>query len=139
MTSRVLVYSCLLLIGAGLAIAGGLVQMEDALKAISGVSMGIGAGLFGMSAAQLILLLFLARRPEARQRVDIEARDERNALLNRMAKARAFTVVQVACAPLILTFVLLDESLLTVLLLIGVYLIGWGTYFVSLNRYSKAM
>jgi hypothetical protein len=139
MKRKALLYALLLLTGGALALVGGVALTGDALKAASGVCVGIGAGLFGMSASQLILLRVLKRRPEVRRQMTIDTRDERNVLLNHMAKARAFTVMAAAYAILVLVFALIGEGLLPILLMIGAYLIGWGTYFVSLARYAKAM
>lgn len=135
-TNKIGLYS--LLIGAGMAlvIAGGLIKSED-LKAVSGILIGGGAGLFGMSLANLITLWIEARNPHYRRQVQIDSQDERNQTINHTARSRAFSAFSPIFGVLMLIYVLIGEDMLPILLLVGAYLAVYGVYIFNLNKLNK--
>lgn len=139
MNRKKLIYFVLLLLGVGLVCVGAFAINGQEHKELSGVCIGIGAGLFGMAAGELIQQRIIEKNPEAKRRMDIDANDERHRRINDMARAKAFGVTQVLYAVLALVFVLIGERLLTILLVIGAYVVGWGVYLGCLGKYQKEM
>jgi len=132
-------YIALLILGIALVGLQVFVLKDIGNKQLSGICIGVGAGLFGMGAGQLISIMVIEKHPEAKRKVDIEAKDERNMYINDRARARAFNAMEIILPILALVLILMGEPLLTVLLVIGAYLTGWGTYIGYLGKYQKEM
>jgi Flp pilus assembly protein TadB len=128
----------LILVGVLLVTAGALLK-DEAVKEWSGVLIGVGAGLTGMSLANLVTAWVEARNPAYSRQVAIEQKDERNQLINNAAKAKAFQAFTPVMGMLMLVFVLIKVELLPLLLLVGAYILVYIFYFVSLNKYLKEM
>ena len=132
----------LLIIGLGL-LATGAVFMKmglfEEMKALPGVMIGVGAGLFGHSLGALIQERTLKRHPEEARKLQIEQTDERNVAISREAKSRAFDVMGYVYAALMLAFVMMGAELMVVLLLGAAYLITYGVMIYELNRLHKEM
>lgn len=132
----------LLIIGLGL-LATGAVFMKmglfEEMKALPGVMIGVGAGLFGHSLGSLIQAGTLKRHPEEARKLQIEQTDERNVAISREAKSRAFDVMGYVYAALMLAFVMMGAELMVVLLLVAAYLITYGVMIYELNRLHKEM
>lgn len=139
MKNRKGLYIILLLAGVVTFCAGALVMKNAAPKELSGVLIGVGAGLFGMSAGQLITLFVVAKNPDFKRKAGIEANDERNIYINNLAKGKAFDAWSVILGILGLVLVLMDSDLTIVLLLVGAYLCGWAIYLGYMFKYSKEM
>lgn len=121
----------------------GLVMIASALAVtdtkLSGVVMGLGAGLSGMAAAQVILWYKVSRDPGTSKAVRIEQSDERNITIDRCARARAFSVQQALALPAVLSLVLGEVHLWAVLLCLGVFCVGWAVYFWNLSKLRQEM
>lgn len=139
MKNKKALYTILSAIGIILSCAAVFILNDTAPKEVSGVCIGVGAGLFGLGAGQLATLLIMERHPETKRRIDIDARDERNMRINDMARAKAFGIMETIYGILALVLVLMGEPLLTVLLVIGAYVVGWGVYIGYLGKYQKEM
>ncbi|MFA9380686.1 MAG: DUF6442 family protein [Acetanaerobacterium sp.] len=139
MKNRILLFSLLLAAGLALVIVGGFVFTGEALKNLSGVCIGAGAGLFGVSAGQIISLLITQRNPEMMKRQQVEENDERNALIRDKAKGKGFDAMSVIFGIAMLTCVLLDADIAVILVMVAAYLGAHGVSFYYLVRYSKEM
>jgi hypothetical protein len=62
MNKKAWLLSCLLLLG-GIIAAAGLLTMNEGSDKLAGLCLGIGSGLFSMSAAQLSIQQYYAKRP----------------------------------------------------------------------------
>ncbi|HBG00723.1 MAG TPA: hypothetical protein DDW87_04000 [Firmicutes bacterium] len=123
-------YILLLLAGVVLVILGAFVIQER----WGGVLIGLGAGLFGMSAAQLITQRVMERNPSLKRKIGIEKSDERNVQINNYAKAKAFDFCQFLALPFFLLLVLADVRLWVVLLAIAIYIADFAVYLWFLNK-----
>lgn len=128
-------YIVILLAGIALAVAGGFFVKDK----WSGVLIGLGAGLFGMSVAQLISQWVIQRNPALKKKMSIEESDERNIQINNYAKAKAFDFLQFLALPFFLVLVAADVRLWVLLLAIAVYVADWTLYLLYLNKKMKDM
>ncbi len=138
MRNKKVLYTVLILLGI-LFMAGGGLLREETLKQWSGVLIGVGAGLAGMSLANLVTAWVEASNPAYSRKVAIEQKDERNQLINNAARAKAFQAFTLIMGILMLVFVLINVDLLPILLLVGAYVLVYVFYFVYLNKYLKEM
>lgn len=132
-------YVILLIVGIVFFMVGGFVLKTEGMKALSGICIGVGAGLFGMSTAQIICYKIIQTHPEYKRQVDIEAKDERNIYISSRAKAKAFDWMGTVFGTLILGFALMNKELVIILLLTAAYLLVHGVYITYLNKYTKEM
>ncbi len=138
MNKKKILYIVLILLGILLIAAGGLLK-DESVKQWSGVLIGVGAGLAGMSLANLVTTWVEARNPAYSRKVAIEQKDERNQLINNAARSKAFQAFTPIMGILMLVFVLINVELLPLLLLVGAYILVYIFYFVYLNKYLKEM
>ena len=80
-------------------------------KALGGVMIGVGAGLFSVSAAKLYQLRFEQKNPELAKQSRVEEGDERNAMIRSRAKARAGDITQWAVMGAAYVAILMNASL----------------------------
>lgn len=132
-------YIALLTAGTLLFCIGGFVLNAPELKTVSGICIGVGAGLFGLSVSQLTVCIIEERNPESFRQAAIEASDERNITINNRAAAKAFRTSSPVLGILMLTYVMTSESLATILLLVAAYLVIWGVYLGHLVKYRQEM
>lgn len=138
MNKKKILYIVLILLGILLVTAGALLK-DETVKEWSGVLIGVGAGLAGMSLANLVTAWVEASNPAYSRKVAIEQKDERNLLINNAARAKAFQAFTPIMGILMLVFVLIKVEMLPILLLVGAYILVYIFYFVYLNKYLKEM
>ena len=127
-------YVLILLLGIALVIVSRLFIQER----WAGVLVGLGAGLFGMSGAQLITQRVMQRNPGLQKKMSIEQSDERNVQINNYAKAKAFEFSTFIALPFFLILVFADVALPIVLLSIAVYVVDYAVYLWFLNKKMKS-
>ncbi|MTI46405.1 hypothetical protein [Sporosalibacterium faouarense] len=137
--NKVALYWILLIVGVVIACIGGFLLRETEPKALSGVFIGIGAGLLGLSVGELINIKVVNRYPDYKRMIDIENKDERNIKIKNLAKAKAFDFMIKVFGILMLVYALMNEKLVTILMLVGVYLSVVTVYVVFFNKYSREM
>lgn len=128
-------YIALLVLGLALVIAGAFVVQQR----WSGILIGVGAGVLGMSVAQLITQHVMMKNPALEKQQKIGQSDERNIQINNYAKGKAFDLLQILALPFFLILVLADVPLWVVLLAIVLYLADWAIYLWYLNKRMKEM
>jgi uncharacterized Tic20 family protein len=128
----------LIILGAVLLIVG-IVVIDESSKTVSGLCVGIGAGLIGMNIANLLIDLYYRKHPEIKKQVDIDARDERSLAITCKAKAKAFdiTVILLIVVPFLL--ILAGSPLWVILATIGVYLFGFCAQIYFTIQLGKEM
>ncbi len=129
-------YIALAVMGAVLVSIGKFVFLVDT---ISGLLIGIGAGLFGLSVARIIAIGIAEKNPEYKRKASIEEKDERNMAINNKAKAKGFDAMGYILTSLMLIFVFVNADLSIILLLVFAYLLVYGVFIFYLNKYSKEM
>lgn len=131
-------YIALLVMGIALNIAGFLIQAEE-LKAVSGIMIGVGAGLAGMSISNLIIKRYQRKHPEMEKQARIEMQDERNQQIRWRSKARSADIGQWFVIGLAYVMILLDLPLWLTGLTIGVFVLRYILEIIYISRYQKEM
>jgi hypothetical protein len=119
-----LLYSILIIVGIMLIILGFYVSSRygDSLKSTSGICFGIGAGLIGMSFAQLMLTNYEIKHPDAAKQNRIELNDERNTTIRLKARAKAGEILKWLIIAFDFLLIWLNVELYLILLLWGIYI-----------------
>ncbi len=121
MNKKIAPYLGTLFIGICSFIASFFFQGEE-VKAISGVLIGIGAGLVGLSASYLIMKYMEHKNPELERQTRIDQNDERNALIRNRAKAKAGDITQWFIMALCYITILISAPVWLSLTVAGVFL-----------------
>ena len=111
-----------------------IVLIWDFSKNNEGIFLGIGAGLFGMSMANLLSIFYLNRNPEKSVLEEIEYYDERNQLIRYKAKAAVSDMIQWIIIGIAYITIFLGGELWITLGFIGLFLLK---NFVELYLMSK--
>lgn len=133
MEMRRIGYIALFVLGIIVVIAGVFITEQR----WGGVLIGVGAGVLGMSGAQLITQQVMIKNPGLSKQVATEQSDERNIQINNYAKGKAFDFLQVLALPFFLVLILADVQLWIVLLAIVLYVADWVVYLWYMNRRMK--
>lgn len=101
--------------------------------------IGIGCGAFGWGAGALLQARALRGNPELAFELEIERTDERRIFIANAAKARAYDVMSVLFAALILCFGLMQVELVAILMLIGAFLFVEGVAVYQMVKLEKKL
>lgn len=93
-----------------------------AAGALPYLCIGMGCGLFGHGAGELLAARAVKGDPALQRRLEVERMDERNRAIADRAKGKAFDRMTFVYGALMLTFVLMEVELAAVLLLVAAYL-----------------
>ena len=131
-------YICFLIIGLALLAASCFFRGEE-VKAVAGILLGIGAGLVGMSFANLYMKHYEDKHPEIKKQNEIDYKDERNASIRNKAKAKAGDIIQWLIIGMVYILIIIDAPLWVSLIPVGIFLLYHilGTYYMS--KYQKEM
>lgn len=129
----------LLLLGIGFYLLKGVELTNEFLQAIPYVCQGLGCGIFGYGAAQLISEKALSSDPELKKHVEIEENDERNIAIANYAKSKAYDLMTFVFGALMFTFALMDADLVVIVLLVAAYLFVQGSAIYYRQKYEKEM
>lgn len=130
--------------GIALAVAG-LVLLRNAgdnegiMQVLPFFCIGFGCGAFGWGAGELLRVRALKNHPELALELEIEQQDERRIYIANAAKARAFDVMNVLLAALIVCFGLMQVELVVLLLLVAVYLLIEGVAIYQMVKLDKKL
>ena len=127
-----------LVLGAAL-IALSLLFTADAQKALSGVLIGVGAGLAGMSAASLAMKRWEKKNPDAARQNEIDQSDERSVMIRHRARATAGMVTQWLVIAFAFVLILADAPLWQTLTVVCVYAAYHVLCLALTARYQKQM
>lgn len=108
-------------------------------KAISGIFLGVGAALIGISGTRLLLSVYCREHPVEERRAQIEDHDERTLQIRDKAKARAFDLTMSLFPILFVLLILVNTPLWLTLGVVLVYIIGYTTQFIWIGRYQREM
>lgn len=131
-------YAILTLLGLAVAIAGfALLRLAPASVAMPYLLLGVGTGVFGWGAGELLKRRAVEGSPEVERQLRIEQQDERNRTIAERSKARAYDAALYIFGALMLCLALMRVDLAVILLLVGAYLLIVGIniyYYVKYNR-----
>lgn len=137
MKTKNIIYLAGAILGIGLFFIGAFVLQSNEQRIFSGLLIGVGSGLFGLSVSQLLLPHLVS--PKQQRRIEIEAQDERNVTINNYAKARSFDGMDVVYVVLIASLILMGIERMILFMVIGAYIIRWTLYLFYLNKLHKEM
>lgn len=129
------------LLAAGVCLAGAALALQKTgiPDSLGGMLMGLGSGLFGMSAAMLLSVRQERKNPALARQNEISRKDERNTAMRNRAKALAGDVLQWAVMAAAWMAVGLGAPLWVVLLAVGVFVMKSLLELCLLLRYQKTM
>ena len=111
---------------------------ED-VKAISGILIGVGGGLFGMGVSNLVMQHMERKHPELKRQNHIEQNDERNIMIRNRAKARAGDVTQWLVMGIAYLTILISAPLWLTLTVVAVYAAYHVIGIALMNKYQKEL
>lgn len=129
-------YIITMAIGIILIIVSFLLRGEE-LKVFSGLSIGIGAGILGMSIARLIMKHYEDKNPEISRQIKIDSTDERNVIIRNQAKAKAGDITMWLIVLVAFITVIISAPIWFTLLVIGVFLLYNIFIVYFMNKYQK--
>lgn len=131
-------YIITLILGIALIGVSFLFKGED-LKTISGLAIGIGSGLFGMSIANIIMKNLEQKDPEGMKQKEIEFKDERNTIIRYRAKAKAADIIQWFIMGIAYLTIIISAPLWVTLTTICVFLLYNILSIYLMNKFQKEM
>lgn len=129
----------LIILIAGLAFAKLLPDTQGVMRTLPYICIGIGAGIFGGNLGTSIKIYLLKKDPKAAKEIEIETTDERNMAISNKAKAKAYDLMKIIFAALILLFTLMQVDMYVVLVLVAAYLFIIFSMIYYLNKFNKEM
>ena len=108
-------------------------------RAVPFLALGVGCGVFGAGAGELLAGAAMKKHPELQKQNEIEQKDERNVALANRAKGRAFDIMLYCYGALMVCFVLMQVETAVVLLLTAAYLFILGCFVYYRVRYEREM
>jgi len=121
------------------SIIASLFFRSEEVKLISGLLIGIGAGLSGMSVANLVVKHLERKNPELEKQAEIEYKDERNTMIRNRAKAKAGNITQWLIMGIAYITIIVSTPLWVTLTVIAVFLIYNMIVIYLMNKYQKEM
>ncbi|MGZ7443049.1 hypothetical protein [Paenibacillus sp. TH7-28] len=112
---------------------------SEEVKAVSGMLIGVGAGLIGMSVAQLYMKRYESKNPEFVKQTEIEISDERNTMIRHRAKAKAGDITQWLIMGIAYMTILISTPLWVTLAVVAVFLLHTAIGLYYMNKYQKEM
>ena len=120
--------------------AAGFGQVRaDSAGAWGYVCIGLGCGMFGHGAGEMLSRRALRNAPELWRRMEIDKNDERNVAIANRAKGRAFDMMTFVFGALMVSFALMRADLALTLLLVAAYLFVHGYALYWRCRYDREM
>ncbi len=109
------------------------------LKAISGILLGVGAGLTGMSISNLIMNRMLEKDPQLKRKNEIEYKDERNSSIRNHAKAKSADIIQWFIMGIAYLTILIGTPLWVTLIVVVVFTLYHGLTAYFTLKYQNEM
>ena len=129
----------LLVLIAGIVLVIFLPDAQGIMRTLPYICIGIGAGFFGGNLGTSIKIYLLKKDPNAAKKMEIEKKDERNVAINNKAKAKAYDLMQIIFAALILAFAFMQVDIYALLMFVIAYLFIIFSMVFYLNKYHREM
>lgn len=138
MKKKKLFYVAVCILGICCITASFFFKGED-VKTVSGMLIGIGAGLVGMSLSNLIMKHLEQKNPEIKKQNEIEYNDERNTLIRNHAKAKAGAITQWLIMGIAYITIMIAAPIWVTLVVVAVFLTYNVICIYLMNKYQKEM
>lgn len=109
------------------------------MKTISGVVIGVGAGLFGMGISNLLMRRMERNNPEIEKMKIIEENDERNTMIRHRAKAKSGDITQWLIMAIAYITILISAPLWVTLAVVAVFCAYHIIALYYMGKYQKEM
>ena len=130
----------ILMLIIGICCIGTSFFFNDAtMKPVAGSLIGIGAGLIGMSLANLVMKQMERKNPTLEKQSQIDYYDERNTMIRNRAKAKAGDITQWLIMGIAYITILISAPLWVTLVVVIVFLIYHFIGLYLINKYQKEM
>ncbi|KNZ41299.1 hypothetical protein [Acetobacterium bakii] len=130
----------IVLLTIGICCIGISIIFNDAMmKPVVGSLLGIGAGLIGMSLANLVMKQLELNNPALEKQSQIDFHDERNTMIRNRAKAKAGDITQWLIMAIAYITILISAPLWVTLAVVIVFLIYHFIGIYLINKYQKEM
>ncbi len=119
-----------------------LLNNSTLLKAslpVAYILMGLGFGVVGHFTGKLLKNYLIKENSNYAKRVQIEQKDERNTLILRLAKEKAYNSMLYVFAGLIMLFALIEVDTNVVLMMSAAYIFTLIVFVFNFNKYSKEL
>lgn len=131
-------YVICLIVGLCLVAISFILKDSDFSK-IAGIFIGLGAGLIGMSIANLYMKRIEKKNPDATKQNEIDFKDERNTMIRYKAKAKAGDIIQWFIMGITYVMILIDAPLWLILCTTAVFLLYAILAIYYMSKYQKEM
>jgi hypothetical protein len=138
MIGRKSTYVALLLLGICCVAASFLFPGEN-VKILSGILIGVGSGLVGLSLANLWMRHYMDKHPERERQDHIDYYDERSILIRQRAKAKAGDITQWLIMAFAFVTILISAPLWITLVVVAIFVFYTVIGFYYMGRYQKEM
>lgn len=125
--------------GVTLILLGIFVFKGESVKAIAGLCLGLGAGLLGVSSSNFVNMEYLEKHPEVRKQARIESADERNQMINQMAKAKTLDIIQWFIIGIAYLTILIGSPVWVTLICIGVFVLKFILEWTFIVKYQRTL
>lgn len=109
------------------------------LKSLSGVLLGVGVGLAGMSISNLIMVNIQRKNPQIKHQNEIEYNDERNISIRNQAKAKSADIIQWFIMGIAYLSILINLPVWITLIIVGVFSLYHILCSYYMVKYQKEM
>lgn len=123
----------------GLILVKSFPAAEDYMLVLPYLCIGIGTGVFGYNLGELLKFAAVKKDPAAAKQIEIETKDERNVTIALKAKSKAYDLMTMVFAALLLAFAMMSAELYIILTFTAAYLFIVGTNAYYLIKYRKEM
>lgn len=139
--NKIWLYLLMTVIGALSLYFGALVLVEEKLKMISGLCMGLGSAIFCLGIGNLIGALIISKteNEEITRKKNIEVNDERNTRIREKVGARINQVVIYALSVIVLAMGFMQIDIIAIIMVASVFLLELVLAIVLTSYYSKKM
>ncbi|WP_434655277.1 hypothetical protein [Thermoanaerobacterium thermosaccharolyticum] len=139
MKNKLLNYCLLALVGMAIFLMGVILLKNNAERYISGLCMGIGAGLFIIFVRKVEAYVVEKKYPDIRRHIEIEINDERNTVIRDKAGAKTNQIMSYLLLILTITFDFMNVSLYIVFSMVALIVIQVVLFIIFSNQYNKKL
>jgi ABC-type multidrug transport system fused ATPase/permease subunit len=124
---------------AGLVMIKLLPEVDDILRMLPYLCMGVGLSIFSGNFGTVIMNIMMMKNPQATKQMEIQQKDERNQSISNRAKAKAYDLTILVYFAILLAFSLMNVDMYVLLTLAAAYLFSLITNSYYRVKYSKKM
>jgi uncharacterized membrane protein len=139
--NKIWLYALLSTIGALSVYVGGFVLVEEKLKMLSGLFIGLGSAVFCLGIGNFIgsLIISKAENEGIMRKKNIEVNDERNMRIREKVGAKINQIVIYAISIIVLALGFMGVNVVIIIMISSVFLLELVLAIVLTNYYSKKM